>query len=131
LITVNDFDKSGGLRFARDMHRLGFTLYATPGTAEFCRNAGLPVEVVEKAPEGSTQIADLIRAGKIQIVLNTPLGPHAHSAGAKIRSAAITMNIPLLTTLSAARAAVSAIQAMKKKELKYRSLQSHFKLMET
>jgi carbamoyl-phosphate synthase large subunit len=43
-----------------------------------------------------------------------------------IRAAAIAMNIPLLTTLSAAMAAVSAIQAMSKKELQYRSLQSHF-----
>jgi carbamoyl-phosphate synthase large subunit len=127
LITVNDFDKSAGLKFARDMHRMGFKLYATPGTASMCQNAGLSVEVVEKAQEGSTQIVDLVRAGKIQLVLNTPLGPHAHSDGAAIRSAAIAMNVPLLTTLSAAMAAVSAIQAMNKKELKYKSLQSHFK----
>jgi carbamoyl-phosphate synthase large subunit len=126
LITVNDFDKSAGLKFARDMHRMGFKLYATPGTADMCQKAGLPIDVVEKAQDGSTQIVDLIRAGKIQLVLNTPLGPHAHSDGAEIRSAAIAMNIPLLTTLSAARAAVSAIQAMSKKELSYRSLQSHF-----
>jgi carbamoyl-phosphate synthase large subunit len=126
LITVNDFDKSAGLKFARDMHRMGFKLYATPGTADICHKAGLPVEVVEKAQDNSTQIVDLIRAGKIQLVLNTPLGPHAHSDGAEIRSAAIAMNIPLLTTLSAAMAAVSAIQAMSKKELSYRSLQSHF-----
>jgi carbamoyl-phosphate synthase large subunit len=127
LITVNDFDKSAGLKFARDMHRMGFRLYATPGTADMCQKAGLPVEVVEKAMDGSTQIVDLIRAGKIQLVLNTPLGPHAHSDGAEIRSSAIAMNVPLLTTLSAAMAAVSAIQAMSKKELKYRSLQSHFR----
>jgi len=126
LITVNDFDKSAGLKFARDMHRMGFKLYATPGTADMCHKAGLPVEVVEKAQDGSTQIVDLIRAGEIQLVLNTPLGPHAHSDGAAIRSAAIAMNVPLLTTLSAAMAAVSAIQAMSKKELRYRSLQSHF-----
>jgi carbamoyl-phosphate synthase large subunit len=127
LITVNDFDKSAGLKFARDMHGMGFNLYATPGTAEFCYRAGLPVEVVEKDQDGSNPEIDMIRAGKIQIVLNTPLGPHAHSAGARIRAAAIAMNIPLLTTLSAARAAVSAIQAMNRKELKYKSLQSHFK----
>jgi carbamoyl-phosphate synthase large subunit len=126
LITVNDYDKSGGLKFARDMHRMGFRLYATPGTAYMINNAGLPVEVVEKAPDDSVQIVNLIRAGKIQLVLNTPLGPHAHSAGAAIRSAAIAMNVPLLTTLSAAMAAVSAIQALGKKELKYRSLQRHF-----
>jgi carbamoyl-phosphate synthase large subunit len=126
LITVNDMDKSAGLKFARDLHRMGFSLYATPGTADMCMKAGLPVEVVEKAMDGSTQIVDLIRAGKIQLVLNTPLGPHAHTDGAEIRSAAIAMNVPLLTTLSAAMAAVSAIQALGKKELRYRSLQSHF-----
>lgn len=126
LVTVNDMDKSAGLKFARDMHRMGFKLYATPGTADMCTKAGLPVEVVEKAQDGSTQIVDLIRGGQIQLVLNTPLGPHAHTDGVEIRKAAIAMNVPLLTTLSAAMAAVSAIQALGKKELKYRSLQSHF-----
>jgi len=126
LITVNDYDKSAGLKFARDMHRMGFELYATPGTADMIHKAGMPVDVVEKAMDGSTQIVDLIRAGKIQLVLNTPLGLHAHADGAEIRSAAIAMNVPLLTTLSAAMAAVSAIQALNKKDLKYKSLQSHF-----
>jgi carbamoyl-phosphate synthase large subunit len=130
LITVNDYDKSAGLKFARDMHRMGFKLYATPGTAYMINNTGLPVEVVEKGLDDSAQIVELIRAGKIQLVLNTPLGPHAHSAGASIRSAAIAMNIPLLTTLSAAMAAVSAIQAMRKTELQYKSLQSHFAEMQ-
>jgi len=126
LVTVNDFDQSAGLKFARDMHRMGFKIYATPGTAAICQTAGLPVQVVEKAQDGSAPIIDLIRAREIQLVLNTPLGPHTHSDGAAIRSAAIAMNVPLLTTLSAAMAAVSAIQAMRKKELKYKSLQSHF-----
>ena len=126
LITVNDYDKSAGLKFARDMHRMGFKLYATPGTAYLINSAGLPVETVEKAQDGSTQIVDLIGAGKIQLVLNTPLGPHAHTDGVEIRKAAIVMNVPLLTTLSAAMAAVSAIQALGKKELRYRSLQSHY-----
>jgi carbamoyl-phosphate synthase large subunit len=126
LITVNDYDKSSGLKFARDMSRLGFKLYATPGTADMCTKAGMEVSVVEKAQDGSTQIVDLIRAGGIQLVLNTPLGPHAHTDGVEIRKAAIAMNVPLLTTLSAAMAAVAAIQALGKKELKYRSLQSHF-----
>lgn len=129
LITVNDYDKSAGLKFARDMHRLGFKIYATPGTAYMIDKAGLPVEVVEKAKDASTQIVDLIRTGKIQLVLNTPLGPHAYTDGAEIRQAAIAMNVPLLTTISAAMATVSAIQAMRKKELKYRSLQKHFREM--
>ena len=126
LISVNDYDKSAGLKVARDLHRMGFKLYATPGTADFFGKVGLPVEAVHKIGEGSTAIVDLIKSGKVQFILNTPFGTHAHSDGAEIRAAAIAMNIPLLTTLSAAMAAVAAIQAMNKKELRYRSLQSHF-----
>ena len=86
----------------------------------------MPVETVNKFADGSPHTVDLIRSGKVQLVLNTPLGPNAHSDGAEIRSAAIAMNIPLLTTLSAAAAAVAAIQALNKRELRYRSLQTHF-----
>ena len=126
LITVNDYDKSSGLKFARDLHRMGFKLYATAGTAAFFRNVGLPVETINKFADGSPHAVDLIRNGQVQLVLNTPLGPHAHSDGVEIRAAAIAMNVPLLTTLSAAAAAVSAIQALRKKQLSYRSLQQHF-----
>ena len=112
---------------ARDLHRMGFRLYATKGTADFFGKVGLPVEAVQKIGEGSTAIVDLIKSRKVQFILNTPLGTHAHSDGAEIRATAIAMNIPLLTTLSAATAAVAAIQALNRKELRYRSLQSHFR----
>jgi len=125
LISVNDYDKSAGLKVARDLHRMGFVLYATPGTAEFFRRVNLPVETVHKIGEGSTAIVDLIKSGTVQLILNTPLGTHAHSEGAQIRAAAIAMNVPLLTTLSAGMAAVAAIQAINKKQLSYRSLQEH------
>ena len=127
LISVNDYDKSAALKIARDLHRMGFRLYATLGTAEFFGRTGLPVEIVKKVTEGSPNVVDLIRAGQVQLILNTPLGPHAHSAGADIRSAATAMNVPLLTTLSAGMAAVNAIQALRQKGLSYRSLQEHFR----
>jgi len=126
LLSVNDYDKSAALKLARDLQRMGFTLYATPGTAAFFHKAGMPVQEVNKFADGSPHTVDLIRGGQVQLVVNTPLGPHAHSDGAEIRAAAIAMNVPLLTTLSAAMAAVAAIQALRKKELSYRSLQSHF-----
>ncbi len=126
LISVNDYDKSAGLKIARDLHRMGFCLYATPGTAEFFRRVGLPVETVNKFAQGSPHTVDLIRSGQVQMVINTPLGLHAHADGAEIRAAAVAMNIPLLTTLSAAMAAVAAIRALRENALKYRSLQSHF-----
>ena len=126
LVSVNDYDKSAALKFARDLHRMNFRLYATPGTADFLRRVGLPVTYINKMADGSPHTVDLIRNGQVQLVLNTPLGPHAHSDGAEIRLAAITMNVPLLTTLSAAAAAVSAIQAMRQNNLSYRSMQAHF-----
>jgi carbamoyl-phosphate synthase large subunit len=126
LISVNDYDKSAGLKIARDLHRLGFTLYATSGTADFFCRTGLPVVTVNKVPQGSPHVVDLICSGKVQLILNTPLGPRAHSDGAQIRAAATLMNVPLLTTLSAGMAAVNAIQALRQKDLEYRSLQFHF-----
>jgi len=126
LISVNDYDKSAGLKVARDLHRMGFKLYATSGTADFFRKVNLPVETVNKFADGSPHTVDLIRGGKVQLVINTPLGSNSRTDGAEIRSAAVAMNVPMITTLSAAMASVSAIQALRKNELKYRSLQSHF-----
>jgi len=128
LISVNDYDKSAALKFARDLHRLGFKLYATPGTADFIRRVGLPVSYINKMADGSPHTVDLIRNGEVQLILNTPLGPNAHYDGAEIRAAATLMDVPLLTTLSAAAAAVAAIQAMNKNELRYRSLQEHYRM---
>lgn len=126
-VSVNDYDKSAALKLARDLSRLGFCLHATTGTAEFFKKTGLPVTTVAKISDGSPNALDLIHEGKIQMILNTPLGPHTHTEGAQIRSAAVAANIPLLTTLSAAAAAVAAIKAMRQKELEYISLQEHYR----
>ncbi|MFQ5435518.1 MAG: carbamoyl phosphate synthase large subunit, partial [Anaerolineae bacterium] len=122
-ITVNDFDKAAAVKIGRDLHRLGFMLLATAGTARWLEKAGLPVTAVPKLSDGSPQIADKMAAGEINLILNTPLGHHAYDDSQMMRAAAIRHNIPLLTTLSAAQAAVNGIRALKEKELKVRSLQ--------
>jgi carbamoyl-phosphate synthase large subunit len=71
---------------------------------------------------GSPHTVELIRSGAVQLILNTPLGPTSHSDGEAIRATAVLMNIPLLTTLTAASAAVNGIGALKKKELTYFAL---------
>jgi carbamoyl-phosphate synthase large subunit len=126
LISVNDFDKGAALKIARDLSRLGFQLHATHGTAEYFRRVGLAVQAVNKVSQGSPHVVDLIEACQVNLILNTPLGPITHSDGARIRNAAARTNVPLLTTLSAGAAAVAAIQALRQKELKYRSLQAHY-----
>lgn len=131
LITVNDFDKGSALKIARDLHRMGFKLYATPGTGAYFERAGLPVTILQKgsSDQPGYSTLDALRDGKIQMIINTPLGANAREDGARIRRLATRMEIPLITTLSAAAAAVSGIRALRQKELRVRSLQEHHHLV--
>jgi carbamoyl-phosphate synthase large subunit len=131
LITVNDFDKGAALKIARDFHRLGFKLLSTAGTAEWLARNNLPATAVNKVSEGSPHIVDLIERGDIAIILNTPLGRRSHDDTQAMRAAAIRCNVPLLTTLSAAAAAVNGIKALQDKALSVRSLQRHHHLLES
>jgi len=131
LLSVNDFDKSAALKLARDLRRLGFQLKGTRGTAEFCRHAGLEIETVNKVSEGSPHVVDLIQQGAIDLIISTPVGPVGYGDGMLIRTAAVRYNVPLLTTLSAAQAAISGIRALRAQELRVRSLQRHYCQHET
>jgi carbamoyl-phosphate synthase large subunit len=128
LLTVNDFDKAAALKIGRDLHRLGFKLFATPGTAAWLARANLPVTTVPKAGSGGHDITAMVEAGELDLIINTPLGRQAHDDAALMRSAAIRFDVPLLTTLSAGQAAVSGIQALRKHDLQVRSLQAHHNL---
>jgi carbamoyl-phosphate synthase large subunit len=128
LISVNDFDKGAALKIARDLLRLGFSIYATPGTARFFNDAHVPAEPVNQMHVGPPHTVDLIRSGKLQLIINTPLGAQSHADGDEMRAAATQMNILLITTLSAASAAVAGIRALREKRLTYRSLQEHYRV---
>ncbi len=81
---------------------------------------------VNKVSEGSPNVVDLIREGKVDLIINTPLGKTAHSDGMRIRTAAIQYGVPLLTTLSASQAAVYGIRMLMQKDITVRSLQAHY-----
>jgi carbamoyl-phosphate synthase large subunit len=125
LITVNDNDKANAVNIARDLSRLGFEIVGTSGNAEFLTRNGVPSQTVNKVSEGSPHVVDLINTGEIALVLNTVLGRRSYTDGQAIRAAAIANRVPLVTTLSAAAAAVSAIRALQTRDLKVRSLQTH------
>jgi len=125
LLTVNDNDKPNIVKIARDLARLGFELMATRGTAEFLDRFGIPVVAVKKVSEGTPNVVDHIRRGEINMVISTPLGQRAYTDGQAIRAAAIQHKVLLLTTLSAAAAAVQAIRAMRQRDFSVRSLQVH------
>jgi len=125
-ISVNNSDKQTVLPIARDLAQLGFTLTATRGTAAFLRVHGIDVEVIYKVNEGRPNIADQIVNGKIDLVINTPLGRDSFFDDRSVRRAATMAQVPCITTLTGASAAVSAITALRSQALTVRSLQDYY-----
>jgi len=124
-ISVNPYDRGAVTKIARDLEAMGFRLVGTRGTAEYLRSVGLHVEDMNKVSEGSPHIVDAIRAGEVDLIINTPRGGTAHGDGQLIRGMAHLYNVPILTTLTAAAAAVQSIKTLRKKPLRVRSLQAH------
>ena len=109
---------------------LGFRVLATEGTAEMLRRNGIPCDVVrkhfEQPGEGRPEITaiDAINAGQVQMVINTPYGNSGPRIdGYEIRSAAVSMSIPCITTVQGASAAVQGIEAAIRGDIDVRSLQ--------
>jgi carbamoyl-phosphate synthase large subunit len=125
-ISVNNSDKQSVLPIARDLAQLGFTLVATRGTAAFLRAHGLDVDVVYKVNEGRPNVADHLVNGSIAMIINTPLGRESFFDDRAVRRAATMAQVPCITTLTGASAAVSAIRAMRRQTLTVRSLQDYY-----
>jgi carbamoyl-phosphate synthase large subunit len=125
-ISVNNSDKQTVLPIARDLAQLGFTLAATRGTAAFLRAHGLDVDVMYKVNEGRPHVADHIVNRSIDMVINTPLGRESFFDDRAVRRAATMAQVPCITTLTGASAAVSAIRAMRQQTLTVRSLQDYY-----
>ena len=116
-ISVADADKRAVILPAHRLQELGFSLLATEGTAEILARNGIRVQVVEKYSEtqgsGQRNVVDLINAGEIDMIVNTPSGGTARADGYEIRAAAVAADKALFTTMAVLGAAVSALGAMK------------------
>ena len=122
-ISVHDNDKPGVLELALLLHTFGFEILATRGTAAFLSKGGVPTETVAKVREARPDCVDLIRAGRIQLVINTPLGQRSFEDDGAIRKQATQQGILALTTLTAAAATVEAIRAIRAEGFEVESLQ--------
>ncbi|MFQ5778863.1 MAG: carbamoyl phosphate synthase large subunit, partial [Terriglobia bacterium] len=122
-LSVNDHDKLELLPIARQLRDAGFRLVATRGTAQFLASAGLGVERVFKVNEGRPNVVDCIKNGEIQLVINTPLGRQSFYDERAIRRSSIRHQIPCITTLEGATAAVAGIAALQKQTNKVHCLQ--------
>ncbi len=124
-ISVKDNDKPKIAEIARDFHRLGFKIVSTKGTTQVLKDYRVPVQEILKIAEGSPNIADWIRTKKMDLIINTPSGKGPMLDESKIRSLAVSFNIPCITTLNAARAAVCGLQAIRNEELEVKSIHDY------
>ena len=122
-LSVNNHDKKNIVPIAQGLQELGFELLATSGTAKVLREHDISCRALNKVSEGSPHIVDLIQSKECALLINTPLGQAAIEDDGLIRKAALIAQIPYTTTMSAARAALEAIRALKRGELEVRSLQ--------
>ena len=127
-VSVANRDKRALVFPVKRLADLGFEVLATKGTADVLGRNGIPCTAVRKhfeGPEpGSANIVDLILAGRIDMIINTPYGnPGPRVDGYEIRTAAVARNIPCITTVQGAAAAVQGIESLLRDELTVRPLQ--------
>ena len=112
-ISIADAEKSRAADLAKGYVDLGFTLYATSGTAAVLEKAGIPVNRIFKLSEGRPNALDMLKNGELAMIINTPSGKAAREDEVKIRSTASSSRVPVMTTLRAAKASLEGIRAMK------------------
>jgi carbamoyl-phosphate synthase large subunit len=122
-LSLNDRDKTSGIEVARRFHEFGFELYATRGTATMLQHAGLPVKTVLKVNEGRPNVVDLLKAGKLNLIIYTSTGGQSFSDEKTIRRNAVTYRTPCITTMSGAKAAGEAIASKRTDPIRVWSLQ--------
>ncbi|MBO5560453.1 MAG: carbamoyl-phosphate synthase large subunit [Firmicutes bacterium] len=113
LISVNKQDKPEAAALAKSFYEDGFKIIATGRTCDLIAEAGIPVEKVNKIYEGRPNILDLISNGKIQLIINSPVGKEGIHDDSYLRKAAIKSKIPYMTTMAAAKATAEGIKRVK------------------
>ncbi|MDO4308008.1 MAG: carbamoyl-phosphate synthase large subunit [Eubacteriales bacterium] len=113
LISVNRKDKAEVVEVARSFSESGFRIVATGTTFDLISEAGIPAEKVKKLYEGRPNILDMITNGKIDLIVNSPVGKDSIHDDSYLRKAAIKAKIPYMTTIAAAKATASGIKYVK------------------
>ncbi len=123
-ISVNDRDKAAAVAVAAKFHDFGFEMFATRGTAAALKAAGIPCKTVFKVNEGRPNAVDLLKAGKLNLVIYTTTGSSSSFPDEQIiRRNAVTYRTPCITTMSGARAAAEAIVSRRRDPIRVWSLQ--------
>jgi carbamoyl-phosphate synthase large subunit len=124
-VSVANRDKRAMIFPIKRLADLGFEVLATSGTAEVLRRNGVPCTVVRKHFEGEGTIVDTILAGGVDMIINTPYGNSGPRIdGYEIRTAAVARDIPCVTTIQGAAAAVHGIEALIRGDIGVKPLQA-------
>ncbi|MBI1390946.1 MAG: carbamoyl-phosphate synthase large subunit [bacterium] len=126
IISVNDHDKPEFLPIAAELARLNFELFATGGTFDYLKENGVECQRVFKVKEDRPNIVDLMKNGRIALVINTPLDRESAYDELALRRCAVEQNVPYVTTRAGAQAALAAIQSDLKNNLQVKALQDYF-----
>jgi carbamoyl-phosphate synthase large subunit len=124
-LSVKDTDKSSIVKLGKELVELGFTIYATSGTAAALASTGLHVNRLFKLSEGRPHVIDMIKNDDIHLIINTPSGKTPREDEVKIRSLAVARRIPILTTISGVEASIRAMRSIQTKGLAVKSLQEY------
>ena len=116
LISVSDADKEDLVEVASHFTDCGFRILATEGTWRTITEAGIPAQRILKNYEGRPNILDAITNGRIDLIINTPIGKKDAIDDSYIRKSAIRHHIPYITTMAAALATASGIRSEKRAE---------------
>ncbi|MDY5931576.1 MAG: carbamoyl-phosphate synthase large subunit [Candidatus Ornithospirochaeta sp.] len=122
IISVNSKDRVTIAPIAKALEEMGFQILATKGTARDLYREGVLTDVVLKVQDGHPNIVDYIRARKVDLIINTPMGFHSRQCDDDIRTEAVRAHIPYTTTTSAAKAAVEAIKYLRQGSIVVREL---------
>ncbi len=125
-LSIKPRDKDAILPVAKRLNELGFKIVATEGTAEYLKEHEVPCKTVFKISEGRPNVADLMKNGEIDLVINTPSGKKNRTDSYHIRRITLDLEIPYFTTVAGAKAAVNAIEALKTHQLTVRPLQNFY-----
>ncbi|MEC8332738.1 MAG: carbamoyl-phosphate synthase large subunit [Verrucomicrobiota bacterium] len=124
-ISVKDSDKEQAVEIARELSELGFGILATVGTGKLFKRSGIGVKNVCRLSEGRPNVIDLIKNNKVALIVNTPQGTVPRQNENQIRTEAVKHSVCIMTTISAASAAVEGIKALREKSYEVRSIQSY------
>lgn len=126
-ISVKDSDKARAVTIAKKLSDLGFGIIATAGTGKLFKSNGIEVKSVCRLSEGRPNVIDLIKNNQVSMIINTPQGTIPRQNENQIRTEAVKHKVCIMTTISAASAAVDGIGSLKEKGFEVCSIQDYSK----